>query len=216
MSAPIQGFAEHTIWHEIIMFQLCCEERSWPLILASVPLCLSILPSCSFREHGKPQQRTLNSATLSLPFIRTLFNREEAFIISIPLNNDFSYFGSCNLMAVITCCCGRKIKVSENAESRHLSHTKDLKALMNLNEKDEAFCNVLILELNKNKNGWKRNRLWGDAGATAALGKLVVNYLNAASGEIHHRKITKNLDASKKSHMRRHTLRQSRGAGWLS
>lgn len=41
MSAPIQGFAEHTIWHEIIMFQLFCEGRSWPLILASLPHLLS-------------------------------------------------------------------------------------------------------------------------------------------------------------------------------
>lgn len=103
MSTPIQGFAEHTIWHEIIMFQLYCEERSWPLILASLPLRLSILLSWSFRGFGKPQQSTLNSVTLSLPFIRGLFSRQEAFIISIPPNDDFSYLGCCNLMTVITC-----------------------------------------------------------------------------------------------------------------
>lgn len=139
MSAPIQGFAEHTIWHEIIMFQLCCEGRSWPLILASLPQRLSILPSWSFRGFGKPQQSTLNSTTLSLPFIRGLFNRQEAFIISIPLNNDFSYLGCCSLMTVIICCCSRKMKVAENAASRHLLNTKNLKALMNLNEKEKTF-----------------------------------------------------------------------------
>ncbi len=151
MSAPIQGFAEHTIWHEIIMFQLCCEGRSWPLILASPPLRLSILPSWSFRGFGKPQQSTLNPATLSLPFIRGLFNRQEAFIISIPLNNDFSYLGCCNLMTVIICCCSRKMKVAENAASRHLSHTKKLKALMNLNEKENTFDDLPLLSELKEK-----------------------------------------------------------------
>lgn len=130
MSAPIQGFAEHTIWHEIIMFQLCCEERSWPLILASLPLCFSVLPSWSFRGFGKPQQSTLNLATLSLPFIRGLFTRQEAFMISIPLNNDFSYLGCCNLITVIMCCCSREMEVAENAASRYLTQTKNLIAFM--------------------------------------------------------------------------------------
>lgn len=103
MSAPIQGFAEHTIWHEIIMFQLCCEGRSWPLILASLPIRLSVLSSWSFRGFGKPQQSALNSTTLSLPFIKGLFNRREALIISIPLDDGFSYlrllqFNDCNYM----------------------------------------------------------------------------------------------------------------------
>lgn len=155
MSAPIQGFAEHTIWHEIIMFQLCCEGRSWPLILASLPLRLSILPSWSFRGFGKPQKSTLNSTTLSLPFIRGLFNRQEAFIISIPLNNDFSYLGCCNLMTVIICCCSRKMKVTENAASQHLSHTKNLKALMNLNEKEKTSGYLLLLR----KAKWATKKL---------------------------------------------------------
>lgn len=169
MSAPIQGFAEHTIWHEIIMFQLCCEGRSWPLILASLPMRLSILSSWSFRGFGKPQQSTLNSTTLSLPFIKGLFNRREAVIISIPLDDDFSYLDCCNLMNVIICCCSRKMKVAENAASWHLSHTKNLKALTDLNEKEKTFGDLLLLsELKEKQNGPWRNWVWGDASTTIA------------------------------------------------
>lgn len=144
MSAPIQGFAEHTIWHEIIMFQLCCEGSSWPLILASLPLRLSILSSWSFRGFGKPQQSTLNSTTLSLSFIRGLFSRQGAFIISIPLNNDFSYlrllqFNDCNYMLL------QKENESGTKCSDLTSFTKGLKALMNLNEKEKTFGDLLLL-----------------------------------------------------------------------
>ena len=178
MSAPIQGFAEHTIWHEIIMFQFCCEERSWPLILASLPLCISIPPSWSFRGFGEPQQSTLNLATLSSPFIRGLFKRQEAFMITIPPNNDFSYLHWCNLMTAITCCCGKKMKVVENAASRHLSHRKNLKALMNLNEK-EKMCGDLprLSELKEKQNEPQRDGVWGDGSATTTIGKTVLQLL---------------------------------------
>lgn len=46
------------------------------------------------------------------------------------------------------------MKVAENAASRHLSHAKNLKALMNLNEKENAFGD-LPLSL-----GVKRNAKW--------------------------------------------------------
>ncbi len=175
MSAPIQGFAEHTIWHEIIMFQLCYEGRSWPLILASLPQRLPTLPSWSFRGFGKPQQSTLNWATLSLPFIRGLFNRQEAFMISIPLNNDFSYLGFCNLMTVIICCCSGKMKVAENAASRRLSHTKNLKALMNLNEIEKTFGDLLLFpELKERQNGPERNWVRGDGGATTTIARTLL------------------------------------------
>lgn len=132
MSAPIQGFAEHTIWHEIIMFQLCCEERSWPLILASLALASFYLSFLFFQGIGETTGK--HSEPIFLPFISGLFNRQEAFIISIPQNNDFSYLDCRNLMTIIICCCSRQIKVGEKAASRHLLRTKNLKALMNLNE----------------------------------------------------------------------------------
>lgn len=36
------------------------------------------------------------------------------------------------------------MKVAENAASRHLSHTKTLKALMNPNEREKIFGDLLL------------------------------------------------------------------------
>ena len=50
------------------------------------------------------------------------------------------------------------MKVAENAASRHLSHTKNLKALMNLNEKEKTFGDPLLLsKLKEKQNGPQRN-----------------------------------------------------------
>lgn len=172
MSAPIQGFAEHTIWHEIIMFQLCYEGRSWPLILASLPLrLLSSLPDLSgdLGNHSK----TLWTRPLCLYHSSGVFSTDKKlFMISIPPNNDFSYLGCCNLMTVIICCCSGKMKVAENAASRHLSHTKNLKALMNFNEKEKT-CGDLILfsELKEKQNEPQRHWVWGDGRATTTIAK---------------------------------------------
>lgn len=52
------------------------------------------------------------------------------------------------------------MKVAENAASRHLSHTKTLKALTNLNEKETTFDDLLLLsELKGKQNGPQRNRV---------------------------------------------------------
>lgn len=143
---------------------------SWPLCHRAF---LSSLPDLS-GDLGKPQQSTLNSITLSLPFIRGLFNRQEAFIYQH--STEWRLFiletGCCNLMTVIICCCSRKMKVAENAASRHLSHTKNLKALVNLNEKEKTFGDLLLLsKLKEKQNGPQRNRVQGDGSATAKIAK---------------------------------------------
>lgn len=51
--------------------------------------------------------------------------------------------------------------MAENAASRHLSHTKHLKALMNLNEKEKTFGDLPLFfsELKEKQNGPQRNRV---------------------------------------------------------
>lgn len=81
MSAPIQGFAEHTIWHEIIMFQLCCKERWRPLCHRVAPSWLSVLHADIWETTAKP------SGHGQIVFLQGLFKLAQAFIISIPLND---------------------------------------------------------------------------------------------------------------------------------
>lgn len=83
---------------------------SWPLCHCAL---LSSLPDLSgdLGNHSK----ALSTRPLCLYHSSgVFFNRQEAFIISIPLNNDFSYLGCCNLMTVIICCCNRKMKGGKN------------------------------------------------------------------------------------------------------
>lgn len=138
---------------------------SWPLCHCAF---LSSFPDLS-EDLGKPQQSSLNSVTLSLPFIRGLLSEKRSFnnqhsTEQLLFIHELLQFN--DLYAVVAG------KVAENAASRHLSH-KESQSAYESEWKREDIWWMFFSEL------WE-SRVCGDRGTATVTSELI----KATSGGI--------------------------------